>query len=102
MANNVGYITDNDGDLVIRAGTFAKGVSEGCEAQRIIMSMPGDLKFAPSIGCGARRMIGQPLSLDARNRLFRRIRKQLTDDGLTVNSIESTGSLTLSVDVSRP
>ena len=101
MAKNKGYLTTDHGDLLIQGGTFASGVSEGSEARRIILSIPGDFKWAVGVGAGLRMSLGQPLSQTDKNRLTREISKQLTQDGFTVNEVTIDGETNVNTDVNR-
>jgi hypothetical protein len=76
MAND--WLTDNEGNYLIKDGDFMIGPSEQQEVAEILESHPGEFKEDPIIGCELTRMIKSKYD-PARMRAV--IKKQLARDG---------------------
>jgi hypothetical protein len=72
------FLTDNDGNLLIKNGDFVIGDSEQQEVAEILESHPGEWKEDPIIGAALTRMI--KTKYDA-GRMSSEIKKQLARDG---------------------
>lgn len=95
MADFVGYINTEDGDLLIENGTFAKGDSLPSEVRRILLSNH-DYKHDPTLRVALRELHGSPITPDSIRDIERRARKALTEDGVRVNEFDlQTGELVM-------
>jgi hypothetical protein len=101
MADNVGILCDEDGDLRISNGTFVNGNTEADEVRRIVMAVQGDYKWEPLVGVGLRQRLGMSLASPERGRLENDIRRQLRYDGLAAVTVSMDTNGNLTVDAQR-
>jgi hypothetical protein len=93
--NDIDYLTDDNGDLIIENGDFKKGVATGQHIRDIIIASPGDYRQFPLVGFNIRKNVNGSFTGDDRKRL----RLQLEGDGHTVNLIkEENGELKVDAD----
>jgi len=101
MANHIGYINTEDGDLVIKNGTFAKGNSQASETRRLLLARAGDYKFDPTIHVSMRTLLGATITPSTLRRVSRLARIQLEKDGMTVNEMSISPQGKVTVDAER-
>ena len=84
MANNVDYLSDENGDLIIENGDFKKGDSTEQEVIRVLRLNQGNLTQDPLLGPNLIQLENQR----ARNEDFRRLASlHLERDGKDFNKI---------------
>jgi hypothetical protein len=95
MADRIGVMNTEDGDVLIRNGSIQHGYTQPSEMRRILLARAGDYKFAPTIHVGLKSYLGMPLSSKDKRELERNARLQLTEDGLTVADFVLEGKLSI-------
>jgi hypothetical protein len=75
------YLTDVNGDLLIKDGDFVWDESSESHVEDILIANKGDYKLTPLIGVNIKNMVNSPNSLVIRKKLERDISLQLQSDG---------------------
>lgn len=81
-----GYILDNNFDLIIENGSFAKGDITDQSIQMIAIGMPGFLRQYPEMGFNAIRY--HKSKADKKQKFESELRAQLENNGFKVNSTD--------------
>jgi hypothetical protein len=81
---DIDYLTDDNGDLIIENGDFKKGDATYQHMRDIIIAAPGHYRQFPLIGANIRMMQNGPMDGEMR----RQIRLHLTSDGYKVGEIK--------------
>ena len=87
-------LVDDFGDLIIKDGDFAVGISNVEHAKAITVSDKGDWKEKPEIGVGIQDFSGAPLTDTITEDLKVDMKKQLDDDGFDTSDLTVESDLT--------
>lgn len=101
MAENLGKMCDETGDLLIRNGSFVIGNTEQQEMRRILLSAKGGYYWLPFLGVDIQMKLGMAQTPDERRKLVREIRQQLLDDGFLVNEVKVSADGMIDIDAFR-
>jgi len=96
QVNDIDYLTDDNGDLIIENGDFKKGDATLQHIRDILIAAPGHYRQFPFIGADIGQMINGELDVEMK----RQIRIHLTFDGYIVNQIKEVNGK-LNVDANR-
>lgn len=102
MANNGGILTDADGDLLIRNGSYVVGDSVDSEARRLLLAPKGAYWWLPDRGVNLRMKLEMSASPSERRKVIRDIRVELQRDLMQVNRADMTADGRIDLDVERP
>lgn len=84
MDNDIDYIENEAGDIIIENGDFKKGNATYQHIKNILQAAPGHYRQFPLIGANIRTMLNGPMNGEIR----RQIRIHLISDGYEVKDIK--------------
>jgi len=90
----IGFLRDNNSDLLINDGKFLTGESTLQYQELLIKVMPGELKQFPLTGVGIQEFILDEAGADD---IKKTIRREFELDGMQIISIKTSGDIVNSV-----
>jgi hypothetical protein len=96
MVEDIDYITDDNGDLIIENGDFKKGDATLQHVRDILLAAPGHYRQFPTIGADIEEIINGELDVEMK----KKIRMNLTSDGYTVGDIKIVNGI-IRIDAER-
>jgi hypothetical protein len=94
--NDIDYLTDDNGDLIIENGDFKKGDATLQHVRDILLAAPGHYRQFPTIGADIGQMVNGELDVEMK----KKIRMNLTADGYKVNDIKLVNGI-IQIDAER-
>lgn len=84
MANTTDYLMDDNFDLMIKNGDFAKGDATLKHQKMLLLSQKGNYKQSPTIGVASRDFINDDADADDYQAA---IQEEFENDGMRINKI---------------
>ena len=95
------FLLDEDGDLIIKDGDFATGLSDQDHIENILTANKGAYRLEPLIGVGLQKAINGPDTGVTRQRLKKRTRLNLELDNYRVTAIEIKTLANMKIEATR-